>query len=96
MTDTGRLKTSNRIMNKLCQDDGGGVGAKPSNCHKPRGGKAAISSRHVIHQRRKLMPVTIRNVFANCFICPNVVQILADLGRNGQRSAMAGFAGANG
>jgi hypothetical protein len=68
MRDIGALITSNINMAKLCQNVGGGVGAKPKNCQALIGGKTAISNPQLIQNRRKLVLVTIKNVFVNLFM----------------------------
>ena len=68
MRDIGALNTSNENMATLCQNVGGGVGAKPKNCQALMGGKASISSIQLTQNKTKLALATITNVFAKRFI----------------------------
>ena len=72
MIDMGAPNTTNKSMKNFCQNDGGGDGEKPKNCHKLIGGKTTMSRPQVSQNRRRLMPVVIKNVLANFFISMNV------------------------
>ena len=69
--DMGILNTMKTLVSIFCQMDGGGDGRPKNNSPNPIGGVTAMSNLSVTQNMTRLTTATMRNIFANVFICSN-------------------------
>ena len=69
--DMGILNMMKIPARIFCQKVGGGDARPRNNSPNPIGGEAATSNLSATQNMTKLMATTMRNIFANVFICSN-------------------------